>query len=113
MALAAGHKPEIFHSDHGCQLTSTALGRRLKAEEIKINRYSRRRCYDNILAERLWRTLKYEEVHLFTYSDGWKSRHACHSSFGGVAMQGPIAAWEAELPMKSIQIDNPAPLIRN
>jgi len=43
---------------------------RLQAEEITIS-WSGRRCYDNILVERLWRTVKYEEVYLHAYSDGW------------------------------------------
>ncbi len=44
---------------------------RLHAEEIKISWSGSERCYDNILVERLWRTLKYEEVYLHAYSDGW------------------------------------------
>lgn len=59
MALAAGCKPEIFHSDQGCQFTSSDFVARLQAEEIQISWSGRKRCYDNILVERLWRTLKY------------------------------------------------------
>ena len=95
MALATGHKPEIFHSDQGCQFTSTAFVGRLKAEEIEISWSGRRRCYDNILVERLWRTLKYEEVYLRAYSDAWEAETCLaqfiwrygnvrpHSSLGG------------------------------
>jgi putative transposase len=46
---------------------------RLQTEEIKISWSGRKRCYDNILVERLWRTLKYEEVYLRAYSDGWEA----------------------------------------
>jgi putative transposase len=46
---------------------------RLQAEENKISWSGRKRCYDNILVERLWRTLKYEEVYLRAYSDGWEA----------------------------------------
>ena len=46
---------------------------KLQAEEIKISCSGRRRCYDNIQVERLWRTLKYEEVYLRAYSDGWEA----------------------------------------
>ena len=73
MALAGGRKPEIFHSDQGCQFTSGDFVARLQAEEIKIRWSGRKRCYDNILVERLWRTVKYEEVYLYAYSDGWES----------------------------------------
>ena len=59
MALAGGRKPEIFHSDQGCQFTSGDFVARLQAEEIRISWSGRKRCYDNILVERLWRTVKY------------------------------------------------------
>jgi putative transposase len=58
MALEGGRKPAIFHSDQGCQFTSTDFVARLQAKEIKISWSGRKRCYDNILAERLWRTVK-------------------------------------------------------
>ena len=59
MALEGGRKPEIFHSDQGCQFTSTDFVARLQAEKIKISWSGRKRCYDNILVEKLWRTIKY------------------------------------------------------
>jgi putative transposase len=59
MALASGSRPEIFHSDQGCHFTSAGYVAKLQTEDIKISWSSRRRCYDNILVERLWRTLKY------------------------------------------------------
>ena len=58
MALGGCRKPEVFHSDQGCQFTSSAFVARLQAEEIKISWSGRKRCYDNILVERLWRTVK-------------------------------------------------------
>jgi putative transposase len=95
MALEGGRKPEIFHSDQGCQFTSGDFMARLHAEEIKISWSGRKRCYDNILVERLWRTVKYEEVYLHAYSDGWEAEISLarflwrychvrpHSSLGG------------------------------
>jgi putative transposase len=73
MALASGRKPQIFHSDQGCQFTSGDFVAQLKAEEIKISWSGRGRCFDNILVERLWRTVKYEEVYLRAYGDGWEA----------------------------------------
>jgi putative transposase len=73
MALSSGHRPEIFHSDQGCQFTSSEFVARLQGEKIKISWSGRKRCYDNILVERLWRTVKYEEVYLRAYSDGWEA----------------------------------------
>jgi putative transposase len=59
MALEGGRKPGIFHSDQGCQFTSSDFVAKLQAEKIKISWSGRKRCYDNILVERLWRTVKY------------------------------------------------------
>ncbi len=73
MAIAGGRKPEAFHSDQGCQFTAVDLVARLQAHEIQISWSGRKRCFDRILVERLWRTLKYEEVYLRSYSDGWKA----------------------------------------
>ena len=59
MALASGRRLQIFHSDQGCQFTSSTFAQQLKAEEIQISWSGRKRCYDNILIEHLWRTDKY------------------------------------------------------
>ena len=68
MAMAGVRKPEIFHSYQGCQFTSSDFVARLREERIRIRWSSRKRCYDNILVERLWRTLNYEEVYLHAYN---------------------------------------------
>ena len=73
MALASDRKPKIIHSDQGCQYTSSGFVDRLKAAEIKISWSGRGRCFDNILVERLWRTVKDEGVYLRAYSDGWEA----------------------------------------
>ncbi len=63
-------KPRIFHSDQGRQYTCTDFVNELQKRDIKISMSGRGRCFDNILAERLWRTIKYEEVYLREYGDG-------------------------------------------
>jgi putative transposase len=65
-ALTHG-QPEIFNSDQGVQFTSTAFTERLKVRGIRISMDGRGRALDNIFVERLWRTLKYEEVYLHDY----------------------------------------------
>ena len=55
MALASGGRPEIFHSDQGCQFTSADFVGRLQAEDIKISWSGGRRCCDNILVDPLER----------------------------------------------------------
>ena len=65
-ALRQG-RPEIFNSDQGSQFTSDAFTNRLKAHEMRISMDGRGRAMDNIFVERLWRTVKYEEVYLKDY----------------------------------------------
>jgi putative transposase len=59
--------PEIFNSDQGSQFTGEAFASVLKDAGIRISRDGVRRAYDNIFVERLWRSLKYEEVYLRDY----------------------------------------------
>jgi putative transposase len=65
-ALRRG-RPEIFNSDQGSQFTSEAFTGRLEEEGIRISMDGRRRFFDNLFVERLWRTVKYEEVYLKDY----------------------------------------------
>jgi len=67
LALRAG-RPEIFNSDQGCQFTSEAFTSVLLGAGVQISMDGRGRCLDNVFAERLWRSLKYEEVYLKAYS---------------------------------------------
>jgi len=61
-------KPEVFNSDQGSQFTSEAFTGVLKANDIKISMDGRGRVFDNIFVERLWRTVKYEDVYLKGYA---------------------------------------------
>ncbi len=72
-ALSSG-TPEIFNSDQGCQYTSEAFTGALQAKGIAISMDGKGRCYDNILTERLWRTVKYEEVFLKEYGSMIEAR---------------------------------------
>lgn len=63
-------KPEIFNSDQGSQFTSVEFTGILKAADVKISMDGRGRVFDNIFVERLWRTIKYEEVYIKDYEDG-------------------------------------------
>ena len=66
----AGACPEISNTDQGSQFTSKQYLDVLKNHEIKISMDGRGRAFDNIFIERLWRTVKYEEVYLNEYRDG-------------------------------------------
>ena len=69
-ALLIG-EPEIFNSDQGSQYTSNDFTSILLSKNILISMDGRGRVFDNIFIERLWRTLKYEEVYLKDYTDVW------------------------------------------
>ncbi len=60
-------KPDIFNTDQGVQFTSEAFTGILLANNIEISMDTRGRAFDNIFIERLWRTVKYEEVYLRDY----------------------------------------------
>lgn len=67
-ALSVGI-PDISNTDQGSQFTATAFTDRLKAQDVRISMDGRGRCMDNIFTERLWRTVKYENVYLKSYRD--------------------------------------------
>ena len=67
-------KPEIFNSDQGAQFTSEAFTRPLQAAGVSISMDGRGRVFDNIFVERLWRSVKYEEVYLKDYGDVLEAR---------------------------------------
>jgi putative transposase len=62
-------KPEIFNTDQGAQFTSQDFTKRLLDEEIRISMDGRGRVFDNIFVERLWRTVKYEDIYLKEYEN--------------------------------------------
>lgn len=60
-------KPDIFNSDQGSQFTSTVFTETLKQHDIRISMDGKGRWIDNVFIERLWRSVKYEEVYLHAY----------------------------------------------
>lgn len=73
-ALARFPKPEIFNTDQGSQFTSIDFTDVLKKAAIQISMDGRGRWRDNIIVERLWRSLKYECVYLNAYESGSEAR---------------------------------------
>lgn len=73
-ALDAYGPPEIFNSDQGAQFTSEAFTSVLTAAGVKISMDGRGRWADNVFIERLWRSVKYEEVYLHAYDNGQQAR---------------------------------------
>ena len=68
-ALRVHGKPEIFNSDQGSQFTSEAFTNVLKREGVTISMDGRGRAFDNIFVERLWRSVKHEDVYLKGYAN--------------------------------------------
>jgi len=67
-ALGRG-KPEVFNTDQGAQFTAAAWTGRLEAAGVAVSMDGKGRCLDNVLVERLWRSLKYEDVYPNGYED--------------------------------------------
>jgi putative transposase len=74
-----GTQPAIFTTDQGGQFTSQAFTSRLLADGIHLSMDGRGRAFDNMFVERLWRSVKYEEVYLKDYRDV----HASSNGLGG------------------------------
>ena len=73
--------PEIFNTDQGCQFTSNPFTGLLTKHNIRISMDGRGRAFDNIFIERLWRTVKYEEIYLHDYQDGIEAYFALDKYF--------------------------------
>lgn len=110
MGLKNG-KPEIMNSDQGSHFTSPQYIERLKAAEVKISMDGRGRAKDNIFIERLWRSLKYEEVYIKDYANPREARkginnwlnfynnHRPHQSLGYRTPTGVYFQNKEELPI--------------
>jgi putative transposase len=104
-ALRKG-RPEIFNTDQGAQFTSAAFTDMLEAAGVRISMDGRGRWLDNVFVERLWRSLKYEEVYLKTYANGLEARSGIGQWFRfynesrphqALAYITPAEAWAAEV----------------
>lgn len=73
--------PEIFNTDQGSQFTSAIFTDELKAHHIRISMDGKGRWMDNVFIERLWRSVKYEEVYLKAYQDLNEARRSLQRYF--------------------------------
>ena len=73
-ALHRWPHPDIFNTDQGAQFTADEFTGFLKSRDIRISMDGKGRCKDNIFVERLWRSVKYEEVYLKAYTDVREAR---------------------------------------
>jgi putative transposase len=121
-ALARFGRPEIFNTDQGSQFTSAAFTRTLAAAGVQISMDGRGRWLDNVFIERLWRSLKYEEVYLKGYADarearagiaGWFSFYNGIRPHQALVDRTPMAVWRAGmtggLPENAVDMTLPPP----
>ena len=103
-ALRSHGTPEIFNSDQGAQFTSEAFTGVLKREGVVISMDGRGRVFDNIFVERLWRSVKYEDVYLKGYATMGELM---------VGLAEYFAFYNAERPHQSLGNAAPATVYRN
>jgi putative transposase len=77
----ADRTPEIFNSDQGAQFTSLEFTGRLLEKGVRISMDGRGRALDNVFVERLWRSVKWEEVYVNSYQSVHDAWHGLHRYF--------------------------------
>lgn len=91
-------KPDIWNSDQGSQFTSPQYIERLQREAIHISMDGKGRAWDNIFTERLWRSVKYEEVYLHEYANPREARQGLKDYFGFYNVERPHQALQYRVP---------------
>lgn len=94
-------RPEIWNSDQGSHFTSEVYLDRLRQAEVQISMDGKGRALDNIITERLWRTIKYEEVYLHDYSGPKEARER---------LTGYLSFYNHTRPHQSLNYQTPAEL---
>jgi putative transposase len=97
-ALARHGKPEIFNTDQGSQFTSTAFTGLLTSNAIAISMDGRGAWRDNVFVERLWRSVKYEEIYLKAYDTVAEARNSLASYFGFYNSRRPHSSLDRQTP---------------
>jgi putative transposase len=98
-ALACFGKPDIFNTDQGSQFTSAAFTGVLLAAGIKVSMDGRGRWLDNVFIERLWRSLKHEDIYLKGYADGHEAKAGIAAWIAFYNTRRPHQALENRTPM--------------
>ena len=98
-ALARFGRPEIFNTDQGSQFTSAAFTGVLAGAGIRISMDGRGRWMDNVFIERLWRSLKHEDIYLKGYADGHEAKAGIAEWIGFYNNRRPHQALDNRTPM--------------
>jgi putative transposase len=99
-ALARFGKPGIFNTDQGSQFTSAAFTGTLAQAGVRISMDGRGRWLDNVFIERLWRSLKYEDIYLKGYADGREAKAGIGAWFAFYNARRPHQALGNRTPMQ-------------
>lgn len=97
-ALRRFPKPDIFNTDQGSQYTGNAFIKTLKDNDIRISMDGKGRAMDNIMIERLWRSVKYEEVYLKEYQSVGELLKALREYFDFYNYERPHQTLDARTP---------------
>ena len=108
-ALATG-RPEIFNTDQGAQFTSDAFTSLLRTAGVQISMDGRGRALDNVFVERLWRSVKYEEVYLKDYESVPEARAGLGAYFAFDDHERPHQALAYRMPAE-VYGEVPAPAL--
>lgn len=100
-ALRVYPTPEIFNTDQGAQFTGNAFTGVLKAHEIRISMDGKGRAMDNIFIERLWRSVKYEEIYLNDYATVDALRIALRKYFHFYNHERPHQSFDGATPVET------------
>jgi len=95
--------PEIFNTDQGCQFTSAEFTQPLLALGVKLSMDGKGRCLDNVFVERLWRTVKYDEIYLKSYQSQIEAHTHLENYFRFYNEQRPHSAFGNTDPMTPMQ----------
>ena len=101
-ALLRFGKPRIFNTDQGSTFTAEAFDSKLVTAGVEISMDGRGRFMDNIFIERLWRSIKYEEVHLKAYADGCEARSGISSWMTFYNFRVLTRRWNDQLPIGGV-----------
>jgi len=96
--------PVIWNSDQGSQFTSDLYTKRLELEGIEISMDGRRRAIDNIFTERLWRSLKYEDIYLKEYRSPREARTGIGNYFRFYNEERPHQSLNYKTPLEIYKI---------
>ena len=98
--------PDIFNSDQGSHFTSDSYLERLLSRNIRISMDGKGRAIDNIFTERLWRSLKWEEVYLNEYDSPRQARERIREWFAFYNTRRPHQSLEYQTPWEVLQKGN-------